>query len=126
MARRWSEVDYGGSVPDGTHVAGSPLRLDKTGDGGIEASWDESCLGDRDYAVYRGTLGAFESHARLTCSTGGLTSASLDSGPASAYYLIVPTNGVSEGSYGRAGDGSLRPAAAIPVACFPQLLGACR
>ncbi len=90
------------------------------------ATWGGSCLGDTDYSVYRGSLGAFSSHARLLCGTGGTTSALLDTAAADAYYLVVPNNGVSEGSYGRASDGSLRPAAAIPVACYPQLLGVCR
>ena len=41
----------------------------------------------------------------------------------SAFYLVVPTNGAVEGSYGRRGDGSQRSPGA--AACKVQIIGAC-
>ena len=114
-----SDIDPAGWVPNNT-----PLLLAKTETDAIQLTWGSSCLaGDLDYEVYEGTLGTFDSHAPALCSTGGTTIASLTPGPGSTYYLVVPRNGMREGSYGRDGDGLERPPAA--AACLIQEIGSC-
>ena len=65
------------------------------------AGWSPSCAaGDDDYEVYEGLIGDFTSHAALLCTTGGATSTTITPTAGSRYYLVVPTNGTREGSYG--------------------------
>ena len=69
-------VPGAGRVPDQSGWSGTPLTVDKRVDppGDLQLSWDISCIeDDDDYAVYEGTLGNFDSHTRLTCTTGGAT-----------------------------------------------------
>ncbi len=108
-----------GEVPDGDTVPGSQLRADRTPQGDLVLAWGRSCLpADIDFHVYQGTLGDFSSHTELACTTGG--SANLVFTPAidSSYYLVVPTDGTEEGSYGRWSDGTERPPGVS--ACQPQ------
>lgn len=85
-------------------------------------TWDDSCLAaDDDYAVYEGVLGDFTSHAPVQCSTGGATSATITPAAGGTFYLVVPHNGVYEGSYGVDSAGAERPQA-DDGACFPQEL----
>ena len=87
-------------------------------------SWDASCRGgDTDYEVYEGTIGDFTSHSARLCSTGGLTTVTLTPVPDDAYYLVVPSNGYKEGSYGTDSTGAARPRGA--PWCLPQSIGAC-
>jgi hypothetical protein len=112
-----------GAVPNGHLVPGSPLTLTRTG-GDLELSWSASCISsDTDFAVYEGTLGDFTSHAPGPCSTGGSTTAVLQPGPGSTYYLVVPHNTIWEGSHGYRGDGTERPRGAS--VCFSQAAGVC-
>ena len=91
-------VCNGASAPSGnsdnlsvSHAAGSDLLL----------GWGGSCkAGDTDYEVYEGTLGSFSSHSPLTCGTLGATTWTLTPSSGNNYYLVVPTNGSREGSYG--------------------------
>ncbi len=133
-----SDVDQDGDVDDddfdlfvaaadgaaGQLTAGGPLLVGK-GDGlELNLSWGPSCAaGDLDFAVYEGALGFFTSHASRLCSTGGAMSVPLMPAPGNSYYLIVPTNGFREGSYGRNGAGLERPKSVAE--CLPQSLGAC-
>lgn len=88
------------------------LTMNKAAGDDLTLAWSPSCTsGDFDYEIYEGSLerpgGQFVySHESRFCSTT-FTPAS-----GSTYYLVVPRNGVSEGSYGRASDGTERPAAA--------------
>ncbi|HYS78772.1 MAG TPA: hypothetical protein VEO94_08020, partial [Candidatus Dormibacteraeota bacterium] len=59
---------------------------------------------------------------RKFCTTGGATSLTFPQPAASTYYIVVPKNTVSEGSYGRAGNGSERPPGT--TACLPQQIAA--
>lgn len=114
-----------GAVPDGGGVPGTPLLIGRGPGGDLELDWDDSCAPtDIDYHVYQGTLGSWDGHTALLCTTGGLTSATVTPAAASSYYLVVPTDGDAEGSYGTASDESERPAAAD--ACVEQVTGACR
>jgi hypothetical protein len=111
-----------GSVPDGADVAGVPLELGKGLFGRLSLQWGNACI-PSDYAIYEGTLGDFASHAYLQCSTGGATTENVTPSADSSYYLVVPTSGGAEGSYGRASDGT--PRAQGAAACLPMRAGAC-
>jgi hypothetical protein len=105
-------------------VPGTPLTV-TTGPGGtIALTWSASCAsGDTDYAIYEGALGSYYSHASLMCTTSGSTGAAFVPGAGSTYYLVVPTNGGVEGSYGFDSAGTAIPAAA--AACLPSAAPTC-
>ena len=62
-------------------------------------------------------------HAAVSCSTGGATTFGFEPGTGNNYYLVVPTNGSFEGSYGMASDGIPRGQGAS--ACVPMDAGVC-
>jgi len=75
----------------------------------LQLAWQPSCSFDDDtYAIFGGDLGFFDSHTPGTCSTGGATAATLAMPAGDRYYLVVPMDGTSEGSYGT-GAGVERP-----------------
>lgn len=112
-----------GHVPNGGDSPGQPLLLDKLAGGDLGLSWGQSCIGGiSDYSIYSGSIGDFGSHMSITCSTDGATSRSVDSTPGSAYFLVVPTNGVREGSYGNSSFGVRDQG---PAACRAQAVTAC-
>lgn len=114
-----------GSSPASGRV--QPLGVAKSG-AQVTVSWPASCLsGDTDYDVYEGTIGAFYSHASVTCSTGGtlshtFTSQALPPGSGS-YFLVAPRNPINEGSLGTNSAGSPRPPGT--GACKPRLAASC-
>ncbi len=116
-----------GAVPDGDEVPGTPLTVSKAAGNDITLTWSASCVAnDADYAIYEGLLGDFTSHVPVgspTCTTGGVTTATITPGADSRYYLVVPQGDVREGSYGSDSEGVPRPPSAS--ACQPQLAGAC-
>jgi hypothetical protein len=112
-----------GQIPDGDDVAGSPLVLEPFG-GNLLLTWSDSCIvTDNDYEVYEGTIGSYYSHVSKICSTGGATAAVVAPALASSYYLVVPSNGTNEGSYGRSSSGTERPVGGGQ--CLTRLAGAC-
>jgi hypothetical protein len=113
-----------GRVPDGATLPGTPLTLGKVGGNQLALSWGPSCLsGDTDYEIYEGSLGDFTSHAPRFCSTSGVSGMTFDAPAGDVYYLIVPTNGIAEGSYGVDHQGNGRPQGLS--ACFPQSIDGC-
>lgn len=113
-----------GFVPDGDDVPGTQLMIHKTGGAEIILTWGTSCLStDNDYELYEGTLGYFTSHAPVMCSTGGATVVTLTPDPGDTYYLVVPRNGMREGSYGLDSSGVQRPQSS--AACLIQEVGSC-
>jgi hypothetical protein len=107
-----------GEVPDTLMMSVGPGHT-------LAMSWGSSCTAtDSDYAIYEGTIGNFTSYSPRMCSTGLATTASLHSTPGSHFYLVVPSNGFREGSYGTNGFGQQRPAGT--AACFPQAVAACQ
>ncbi len=112
-----------GRVPEKS-VQGIPLTLAKSG-ASLSLAWGASCLAsDTDYEVYEGAIGgSFTSHAPVTCSTGGATTALVAPAAGGTYYLVVPRNASSEGSYGTRTPSVQRPASAL--ACVPQSLAPC-
>ncbi len=109
-----------GAVPDGGAVPGVPLRVNLDS-GNLALTWGASCAAsDTDYEVYEGSLTSpfAYTHTRKLCTTGGATSTAFAPPAGNVYYLVVPKNAVSEGSYGRAGNGAEIPQGT--VACLPQ------
>jgi hypothetical protein len=112
----------GGSVPDG--VGGTPLTLNRLPSGSLRLSWGDSCAaGDFDYGIYSGPLGDPAVLAPLQCSTSGSTLAAIVPPAGDVFFLVVPNNGIIEGSYGR--DGQNFERAASPTACYTQSLAGC-
>jgi len=108
-----------GAVPDGSTPA-VPLQVRHSNPPMIWLDWSAGCgPSDIDYAVYEGSLGDFGSHVPFVCSTGHSTSYQVYPAPGDTYYLVVPSTGVVEGSYGLDGDGLARPSGS--VACREQL-----
>jgi hypothetical protein len=100
------------------------LTVNPATGGDLVLNWGASCLStDVDYVVYEGPLGSFSSYSWVTCSTGGTTTWTLSPSTGSQFYLVVPTNGVSEGSHGRDGSGAERPVGS--ATCFPLNYGGC-
>jgi hypothetical protein len=72
----------------------------------------------RDFEVYEGALGTWYSHnTAKTCTTGGVTNATVTPGGGNTYYLVVPSNGAFEGNYGANSAGAPIPAATTAAAC---------
>jgi hypothetical protein len=113
-----------GRVPDGASLPGPDvLKIDRVGNQ-LVLSWGPSCLAtDGDYEIYEGTLGSYESHQPIACSTNGDLTYTHAAPAASAYYLVVPANFRFEGSYGLESAGPERPVGA--TACLPRAIGAC-
>ncbi len=110
-------------MPDGALVPGVPLTIAKMG-GDITLSWDASCSPtDTDYGVYEGSIGVYYSHTERLCTTGGLVGVTLTPGAGDRYYLVVPRNAASEGSYGHTSDGDERPPGSST--CLSQLIDQC-
>jgi len=102
------------AISDVTPLPGAgrvPLLLvGKTPTGDVQLDWQPSCSADDgDYAVFGGDLGDFTSHGVETCSTLGTTALVIAQPPGSRYYLVVPLDGMDEGSYGPDGNGAERP-----------------
>jgi hypothetical protein len=132
-------------MPAGAGESGQ-LMLTLEANGDLTLSWSDSCnLADTDYGVYEGVLAAippvatplpdpvdrpvrdFSTHQFVQCSTGGGTAATFTPGADLRYYLVVPSNGTSEGSYE-----TDRPAPAGPTqrgqgvsSCETQTVAAC-
>ena len=102
----------------------SQLLVGRGTAGTLDLTWGASCnVDDTDYGVYAGRIDfPFDDHTPVVCSTGGSTSHTVALGIDDFYYLIVPNNGVLEGSYG---DGNSISRSQGPGACFPQFVGAC-
>ena len=114
----FSFVPPAGAVPDGGGAPGTPLTVSAAA-GNLTLSWGTSCASaDTDYEIYEGTIGSYYSHAQKFCTTGGATTKTFTQPAGNTYYLVVPKNAVSEGSYGQASSGSERPQGS--AACLPQ------
>ena len=113
-----------GAVPNGKEVPGTPLSVRKGSGDDLVLEWDPSCRAtDTDYVVYEGLLGSFASHSPVTCNTSGATTWTLAPAANSSYYLVTPTDGVSEGSHGRDGSGAERSQGL--ATCYPMNTGGC-
>jgi hypothetical protein len=102
------------------------LQMTKNQAPSVTLNWDPSCSSaDNDYGVYEGLIGTWYSHFEVPafCSTGGATNATFNTSAGNHYYLIVPSDGSTEGSYGLDSTPIERPASTTP--CLPQSLGTC-
>jgi hypothetical protein len=109
------------TVPGGRNGG---LILTKNGGGSITLDWDGSCAAsDTSYSVYEGMMGSYTTHIPVSgqCDVAG-TSATFNNGSLDAYYLVVPNDGTTEGSYGASSTGE-RPVSTS--ACRAQSLGNC-
>ena len=77
----------------------------------VTLRWAPSCTGAAaDYAIHEGALGSWYSHTEIDCSDeGGDGQETLVPAAGNRYYLVVPLNGASEGSYGLNSTGAERP-----------------
>jgi glucose/arabinose dehydrogenase len=101
-----------GRVPDGVTVPGVPLALHKNGASptDLDLVWSPSCGPTAtDYSVHEGALGSWYSHNEILCTTAGATEATITPGAGDRYYLVVPLDDLSEGSYGTDSLGVERP-----------------
>jgi hypothetical protein len=116
-------TDPGGEVPDGDDVpAEHPLSVAKASGGAVQLAWEPSCRhGDDDYGVYEAPLGEPLGFVAVTCSTGRQTEHEFAPGFESVMFVVVPNDGVTEGSYGDTSAGIERTPP--PAACWPQALG---
>jgi len=83
----------------------------------VALTWGPSCRAGADYAVYEGAIGSWLEHVPNLCSTGGLTSVSVTPANGNRYFLVVPHDATTEGSYGSTSSGAQRLASSD--ACEP-------
>jgi murein DD-endopeptidase MepM/ murein hydrolase activator NlpD len=113
-----------GRVPDHEGTSDQPLRVYHLGANVVTLTWGVSCMpSDTDYEVYEGDLRSIYSHEYQTCSTGGATTWTFPTYFDNSYFLVVPTNGAREGSYGRDSANNERPPGV--AVCGPQLVAGC-
>jgi hypothetical protein len=125
------------SLVDGLACQANPGRLPVTltvgkstlTPGDIELTWDASCAaGAEDYGIYEGTIGSWYDHVQIDCAdAGGDRTEEVTPAPSSHYYLVVPFQSASEGSYGLNSALVERPQAALPGdrCIVPQTLTPC-
>jgi hypothetical protein len=126
LVLRVGPLSSSGRLPgDGGGFPGVPLSISKLPGGQLALTWGASCSpGDIDFEIYEGPIDAFfTGHVPRLCSTGGAASAALTPSTGDSYFLVVPRNATSEGSYGIRSDGSERPQG-VP-ACYEQALDGC-
>jgi len=109
-------------VAAGGRIVG--LTANKSGGSSIKLDWFPSCsAADTDYDVNEGAIGTYYSHVPVTCTTGGTTTATFSPAAGSSYYLVVPKNVASEGSYGTNSASVQRPVSGS--SCVVQSVGTC-
>jgi hypothetical protein len=105
-------------------LPGTPLTVNKAAEDRLALSWGASCVpADTDYEIYEGAIGSFAGHAPRACTTGGATTWTITPAEGNRFFLVVPTNGSVEGSYGLTSAGAERPAGAS--VCRPQAIAVC-
>jgi hypothetical protein len=116
------------STVDGLSTVGNPgvvaatLFMNKTVfpqlDGSnVILSWSASCSeGAEDYEIYQGTIGAWYSHTFVVCNDAiPLLTETITPALGSHYYLVVPRNTQTEGSYGARRDNPIPTFTERPV-----------
>ena len=113
-------VSLTGTQNSGVPGRSSALLVDKVGTD-LDLLWDGDCGGGDRFGIYRGDLAlGYNSLAIDTCDVVG-NSATISIGPADGeFFLVVPSVGSFEGSYGH-GAGCAERMAAL-VGCHPPTL----
>ena len=96
-------------------IPSSTLRVSKEGPTGrIVLEWFPSCSADAtDYAVFEGLLGQWYTHSPVTCTdTAADFREVITPSAGDTYYLLVPLDQATEGSYGVDSAGIERPTGA--------------
>ncbi len=116
-----------------------PLMLDKSSGDDVTLTWedlrmdakqprrngDEPALPVREYTVWQGNLGTFDSHSAVAGQTGiegtevnsALRSATFDPGAGNSYFLVSARSANLEGTLGAASGGTERAGAAVTDLC---------
>jgi len=111
-----------GRVPDAVAQPGQQLKGSKSG-GSVKLDWNPACsFRANDSAIYQGTIGIWYSHAKLACSTSNATTSTFPPGAGDVYFLVVPRDGQSEGSYGVTSSGAEIPPAPVANQCAGQVM----
>lgn len=120
------DVRVQGALACSGQAAGAPgdsgnasLRVGKDG-ANIRLTWGADCGGGTGYGIYRGDLSVgYASAAPVPgfCGVGG-TSATIEAGEGSYFFLIAPNDGSVEGSLGNLSGGAPRPQPA--ATCWPR------
>jgi len=121
-----AEAPAAGRVPNDQVFGGEPLRVTKFGSEVI-LTWGASCLSsDTDFSVYTGPMTLYGMHEPVTCTTGGMLEHRLLPPTGDNYFIVVPHNGMKEGSHGthNPGFGPLERLPS-PAVCYPQEIAAC-
>ena len=85
------------------------MLMDLDEGGQLVLTWSDSCSAtDSNYEIYHGFMGAYYSHFSKNCETDATTT-TFAPDIFDRYYLVVPTDGIQEGSYGRDSNGVERP-----------------
>jgi len=116
------------STVDGLATVGNPGTVDATlfmnktvfpqlDLSNVILSWGQSCSeGASDYGIYEGAIGAWYSHTSIDCSDGGAPlTETVTPSAGSHYYLVVPHNTGTEGSYGQRRDNPIPTLTERPV-----------
>lgn len=92
-------------------VVGATLFVNKTASPQLDLSdvilsWSASCSeGTSNYGIYEGTIGTWYSHTFVDCDDAiPLLTEQITPAAGSHYYLVVPLNPQTEGSYGQRRD----------------------
>lgn len=105
------------SDPAAGRVPSSSLRVSRVpGSGELLLSWSPSpSAGALDYGIYEGATGNWSSHVSVDCRDDGSDRVErIAPGAGNRYYLVVPLNDDTEGSYGLASAGAERPQSPAP------------
>lgn len=124
---------YPSTAPLPTPKEASPagnMRATRAGATSVNVTYTAAC-GATNHTIYAGSLATLRSQgvvwSQRSCSLGTSGSASFTPGSGNVYFVVVANNGTLEGSYGRASNGTERPAAGAGGACSytQQLSGTC-
>ena len=120
VAASGQDQGAGGRIPGGSDAGIPPLHLEKLAGDAVRLLWSPSCRPeDLDFAIYEGRLGTFTDPLPATCSTAGQLEWEVTPTFDRAYFVVVPTDGRIEGSYGASSTAERAPSTA---ACRPQEL----
>jgi len=104
------------STGAGPGRAPTTMRVERLPAGDLELRWNApACSGAADFAVFEGSIGNWTSHQSVICTdTAGDLRETLPPAAGNRYYLVVPIDAQSEGSFGVDSSGAerFRPATA--------------